>query len=415
MPITLKRKNIKISKKNIKISKKNKTNKIKKKETEETNNEQNSQNNELQEPYKYELPNYKYNENERLLRLGWNINKWKNNFNPSKNSTYNVTSENHTIYLHIDMHGKVPTFADKTYKFATIPKNMTHVCKIVHGKLGCSNWLYRLECFDNLPYQLSKGLFHNMNNGNNAMNKRVLKLNEGISSREFYDLYEKIFLKLQKCNDRNVMHIVSIGEKEIPVLNQTIMRTTDNNYNIYTYNSNEGGNIILKEYLNHTKKDKRQKGITCLYASGGVFRNKIMNNIMEDLCDSFVDFDNMISGNFDIKSYETNTNKLLEKLNSLGYTQVYIMDYSCNTTDFSKSLNTLEKISEFHTQQNLNRNARMLEKYHNIAPTRKPSSLVVINPDEINHLKQPSYRVFPTSYNGFPPSPPQYNGFPPSP
>ncbi len=411
MPISLKRKTK--SKRFVKIPKKIVKNNTLKKNNSQNNN-QNSNNyeniNELEEtpePYKYLIHNYKYNENERLARLGWNIKKWKSNFNPNVASTYknSVTKENHTIYLHIDMHGRVITLPNKSIQFATIPKNMSHVCKIVHGKLGCKNWLYRLECFDNLPYQLSKGLFHNMNETNNTMEKRILKLNEGISSRDFYKVYEKIFLKLQKCNDSDVMHIVSIGKKEIPVLNQSIMKSTDNNYNMYTYNSTTGGNIVLKEYLHNTKKDTLQKGITCLYASGGMFRNKIMENIMVELCgDSFVDFNNMMAGRFDIKSYAIDTTKLLQKLKDLGYTQVYIMDYSCNSTGFAKSLNTPEKIAEFHKQQNAERNSRMLEQYHNLYPTRKPNAPLNIKP--IKPIEIPSLRQAEViSYNGFPPSP----------
>jgi hypothetical protein len=301
------------------------------------------------------------------------------------------TTDHHTIYLYINTHGMVETYG-RSIIYSNIPSTVNHITHIIHGKLGCVNFKYPHRLSFDIPSELSRSLFYlNQNNQTNKTNQpsinpqiSISRLNEGISSREFFELYRREIVGIHKCYDEEMSFYqkqrldpkIYIPEEQREknkslklnnYLHKSILCRTENNYDMYTYNPNNQNNkvnIPLKTYTCDNNDIARNKfGIYCLYASGGRFCEQIMQNIIYDLFKTHREYNKSI--------FMTNTNELLKTLTDMGYTQIYLMDTTCNSTSFSNELKNEKEINEFHSSLNRNRNARMFQSIHNVKQTRQ--------------------------------------------
>ena len=165
---------------------------------------------------------------------------------------------------------------------------------------------------------------NNINNEEKLLNDPYLliitlyNLNSGISTKQFYSIYENVYLKNKAKLDRECLYNFSVEKIDI---HKEILRHTRNNYDIYTYNKDkkiknnietnisrsekniehlaasqqndisesiENNYIISKNYSYNPNKDKSyQYGISCLYASGGILRDNLLKNIIHILFTPF--------------------------------------------------------------------------------------------------------------------------------
>jgi hypothetical protein len=299
--------------------------------------------------------NYKHPTNDFnyiLEQMGTSLQNFLEQLNTNK------TTSEHTIYLHVRMHGAV-----HKKKKVVIPKETLHITHILQGFLGCVNIVRCYECYERIPYVLSKGLMTLTSSeiyNTDFFTKRLKELNSGISSKEFLELYKKYNQPVDNIISENFENI-----KEYLPSNTTFIHSLQkkNRFDIYTYKKNQEGSLVYKTFSCKKKEtSKIINGFTCLYASGGILSSYITQTINDLLCDSFIDNDE--------EHYGTSTNKLLKKLNSYGYTKIYIIDDSCNVYDNNNTFNkmTNQEILSSYSQLKKTRNKRMLLHSHTHLP-----------------------------------------------
>jgi hypothetical protein len=282
-----------------------------------------------------------------------------------------TTTHNHTIYLFLNTHGKLVSYKQNEFEKAVIPRGINHVSYVLHGKPNCVNCVFFREPRKQLAGQLTKGLFSvsdtNRSSPTNYITEQSEKLNNGISTNDFFRVYQQVFVPLQVCHDQNAERTGLLETQQLNIpLHKSILSTTHNNYDLFNYVIGGDGKLLFKKH-HYDTLDIHQTGIICLYASGGIFREKILHNIMGSLGRSFKRSHN--GKPYEI--FDTDTNNILQKLNAHGYTQIYILDDSCNVSDYGHVLNTNEKVKAFHNSINRQRNNRIKHSSYGNSPTRR--------------------------------------------
>lgn len=301
--------------------------------------------------------NIKWNELLRYNNVHHNLSELPEiNFN-----TLNKTDARHSIYLYLSVHGNLNI--DKPN--AIIPSPNMNISQILRGVISCENIGENIDCFTEMSYKLFKGLF---SNGKKTLNlndvsERVEELNNGLSPKEWYDIYKKYYMHLDNLhrqylkqlflNNKNSENLV-----EVPKTKKFKGSLQDDMFDMYIYDEHGGGNIIEKELTYNIDKPGCRKGIVCLYSSGGIYGsyrnlNELFNNKNNTLTITM--------------------SELLDKLNKLGYKNIYIIDDSCNSYVNNKENSNAESNSEFPSFNDVkhNRNQRLASN----AFSRRPNTV----------------------------------------
>jgi hypothetical protein len=300
----------------------------------------------------------------------------KNNNTRRKRQTTQPTPNEKSIYLYINLHGVLDNLnrnnnrkIENSFEKVVFPEKLKHFTKISVGGFGCINFHSQQDSFNriskvalNLDKILNKesSLYDMFLETQDTRVKKLIDALKGIGK----DIKHKktLLMKLSLYDIENNQNTINFIKKTEKSLDETykhrkkllrqynlIKGKYSKFYSDFEYNKDgENTKTLYNKYFARADSNRKLRPPLQYNTDERLLFNDNINSILSDK-NIFILYDslNLLKMNLDVQSLnEITTQELIDLLVDMGYSHIYIMDFSCNDLQYQYDSNNNNNLSK---------------------------------------------------------------------